>query len=296
MTEHRLSLPPDFDFQACLVFLGRSDKEVLHRVEDGALIRPFRTESGLDLLEIRAEGNALLVRKLAGSNGPISPNALAEIREIFDLDRDLAPFYAQMAADPVMAPLVAQYCGLRLIRIPDLFEALSWTIIGQQINLGFAYRMKARLVAECGPSVTWQGRHWYSFPDPADVAQIAPGRLREMQYSRQKSDYLLGLARHMAAGNLSRDALEQQGGFAAMEAELLALRGIGPWSASYTMMKCLGAADAFPIGDAGLHNALKRQLNLERKPGVAHIRKLATGWQGWRGYATFYLWRSLMSI
>lgn len=69
--------------------------------------------------------------------------------------------------------------------------------------------------------------------------------------------------------------------------------GFGPWTANYVMMRCLRDPSAFPIEDVGLHNALKQQLKLSEKPGLAEIRQLAAAWQGWEAYATFYLWRSL---
>ena len=94
---------------------------------------------------VHPENGHLLVRHLA-SDTAHSQLPEAEIREILDLDRDLQPFYTHLADEPVARHALEQHKGLRLIRIPDLFEALSWTIIGQQINLRFAYTLKARLV------------------------------------------------------------------------------------------------------------------------------------------------------
>jgi DNA-3-methyladenine glycosylase II len=74
---------------------------------------------------------------------------------------------------------------------------------------------------------------------------------------------------------------------------LLNLRGVGKWTTEYVMMKCLKDASAFPIADVGLHNALRLQLGLDRKPKINEIEKLALKWKGWEAYATFYLWRSL---
>ena len=75
---------------------------------------------------------------------------------------------------------------------------------------------------------------------------------------------------------------------------LVKIRGIGPWTANYVLMRCLGDPSAFPIEDIGLHNAIKLQLNLEQKPTIEEIRKVAAGWTNWQAYATFYLYRSLL--
>jgi DNA-3-methyladenine glycosylase II len=74
---------------------------------------------------------------------------------------------------------------------------------------------------------------------------------------------------------------------------LLSLKGVGAWTADYVMMKCLLETTAFPVADAGLHNAIKKHLNLAAKLKQDEIIELAKNWSGWEAYATFYLWRSL---
>ena len=78
-----------------------------------------------------------------------------------------------------------------------------------------------------------------------------------------------------------------------MEQALIRIRGIGPWTANYVLMRCLQMPMAFPIADVGLHLALKQALGWDRKPTIPEIRELAAGWSGWEAYATFYLWRLL---
>lgn len=87
--------------------------------------------------------------------------------------------------------------------------------------------------------------------------------------------------------------LWQQEDYEAMKKRLMDIRGIGAWTADYVLMKCLQQPTAFPIADVGLHNALKIQLALERKPTIEELKNYAEHWQGWQAYATFYLWRSL---
>ncbi|WP_036725786.1 DNA-3-methyladenine glycosylase, partial [Paenibacillus forsythiae] len=77
------------------------------------------------------------------------------------------------------------------------------------------------------------------------------------------------------------------------EARLTAVRGIGPWTAQYVRMRCLRDASSFPIGDVGLHNAVKSALGLDRKPTLPELGELFAGWRGWEAYATFFLWRVL---
>jgi DNA-3-methyladenine glycosylase II len=292
---HTIPLPAHFSFAECMAFLGRSDREILHKIEHGRLIRPWRSENRVCLLEISQEENdgVLCVRDLL--SGEALPNqALDWVREMFDLDRNLQPFYSQIKKDQALAPLLQQYRGLRLIRIPDLFETLAWTIIGQQINLAFAYSMKSRLVEAVGDKVMHNGQTHCFFPKPEQLLQLSPEDLRGMQYSRQKIDYLLTLANTMASGDLNKSdllALEQ---YSIQHKRLLKLRGIGPWSADYTLLKCLGVPSALPLSDAGLHNALRNIHKMDAKPDHQQIQQWAEKWKGWEGYVTFFLWRSLV--
>jgi len=197
--------------------------------------------------------------------------------------------------DPLLKRLAERYYGLRLIGIPDLFEALAWSVIGQQINLNFAYTLKKRLVEAFGEKVTGDGRDFCLFPSPETVAGLSPETLLKMQFSRNKTEYLVGIARRITSGELSKEIILKEGNdLNAMRAKLLEIRGVGQWTADYVLMKCFRLPSAFPIGDVGLHNALKIQLGLPQKPSLKEIEKIAAGWKDWEAYATFYLWRSLL--
>ena len=84
------------------------------------------------------------------------------------------------------------------------------------------------------------------------------------------------------------------GDFEAAKKQLLSIRGVGPWTANYVLMRCLGASHAFPIEDVGLHNAIKRQLGMAEKPNREAIEKIANSIPGWGSYLAFYLYRSLL--
>ncbi|OWA33517.1 hypothetical protein B9G55_22030 [Saccharibacillus sp. O16] len=219
------------------------------------------------------------------------------VREWFGLDENLQPFYEMAQQDAVLAPVVAASHGLRLIGIPDLFEALAWSIIGQQISLGFAYTMKKRLVETYGeqlPFETAPGEAPYLlFPRPERLAALTPDDLRPLQFSSRKAEYIIGIARLMEEGRLSKSSLLMQGEEEARQ-RLLAIRGVGAWTADYVGMKCLRSPSAFPLADAGLHQALRRDLKLDRKPLPAEILQTAASWHGHEAYATFYLWHSLL--
>lgn len=290
----RIPVPAEFDFSVNLDYLSRSPDESLYRIRDGRLYKTIPVGSSAVFFEVGAEPGFLLVRPL--DDEPWSDETEREVaaytREWFDLDNDLSPFYELASRDPILHGVVPRLHGLRNMGIPDLFEALCWGIIGQQINLAFAYTLKRRFVETFGRQVRRGDVDCWLFPEPRDIAGLDVGDITALKMTTKKAEYLIGVARLIADGELGRERL-LEGDIRSAEKKLVSIRGIGPWTANYVLMRCLRYPSAFPIDDVGLHNAIKAVLQEEQKPTVARIKELAVGWQGWEAYATFYLWRVL---
>lgn len=280
-----IETPRDFDFEALITRMGT---DVLYQVRNGYLYRAVRLGDAEVLLRLGAGDGGIKVDLLSGE---AASEAVARyVRDWFDLDRDLSGFYA--LEDGVIAPLIRRYRGLRMVAIPDLYEALCWAVIGQQVNLTFAHKVKKAFVEFCGAKISHDGMDYWRFPDPQAVAALDPDVLMPLQFSRRKAEYVIGIGQEIAEGRLAREALL---GMASEEQarHLTAIRGVGAWTANYVMMKSLGEMTALPAGDAGLQNALKGHLGLGRKPSVAEIEAMAANWAPWQAYATYYLWRTL---
>lgn len=291
----KIPTPVEFSFDECLVFLNRSSQENLHRVKDRRIIKLINFEEELLLIDITHSQQHLHIRFLNGTPSEEGQRVAADyIWEWFDLKTDLSPFYDMASQDSILQNIVKQHFGLRILGLPDLFEAMAWAIMGQQINLTFAYTLKKRLVESFGKSITYEEYTYWTFPSFERLAALAINDLTQLQFSTRKAEYIIGIATEMAKGNLAKARFTDRTDTQIIEKELVAIRGIGPWSANYVMMKCLGIPSAFPIADVGLHNALKYQLQLEQKPTISEIEYHAENWKGWEAYATFYLWRSLM--
>lgn len=286
--------PEEFNYDECLVFLGRSNQEVLYLIREEMIYKLLKVNQTLILFRIKFQNNVLYV------DFPIeTPDRDLRIRvanyiwEWFDFDFELNQFKKIASSDAILGPISAQYDGLRIICIPDLFEALTWAIIGQQINLTFAYTLKKRFVEVFGESHMYNGETFWCFPTYEKIAAIEIGELTELQFSKRKAEYVIGIAKIMASGELSKTKLLEMNDYTQMKETLIRLRGIGAWTADYVLMKCFHQPDAFPISDVGLHQALKQQLGLNRKPTIQEIEEIAEKWKGYKAYATFYLWRSL---
>jgi DNA-3-methyladenine glycosylase II len=285
----------NFSFAECLVFLGRSEKECLHYVQDGIIQKMIVTNGQPVLAEIadHPAEQALLATVHHEAGTEIDEEQVRSyITHWLHLEADLRPFYAFAAGDKVLGPLALRYKGLRLIGIADLFEALTWSITGQQITLAFAYTLRQRFIQAFGHHAVIDGKDHYVYPHPSVVAALEPSSLIAMQFSRSKADYIIGLAKAMAGGQLTAAQLAAMDYQQARE-HLVSFRGIGNWSANYVLMKYHRHHQALPLEDAGLHNALKQQLQLATKPVLAHVKEYTQHWQEHAAYATFYLWRSL---
>ncbi|HJT73427.1 MAG TPA: DNA glycosylase [Chitinophaga sp.] len=285
----------NFSFAECLVFLGRSEKECLHYVQNGVIQKMIVTEGMPVLVEIRdnpAERSLTATVVYPEQANVDEAYIRSYITHWLHLDGNMKSFYGFAAKDAVLAPLVKRYRGLRLIGIPDLFEALTWSITGQQITLAFAYTLRQRFIQAFGHHTVVDGKDHFVYPHPAVVAALEPASLISMQFSRSKADYIIRLAQSMADGCLSVEKLQAMDYVQARE-HLVSFRGIGNWSANYVLMKYNRYLQALPLEDAGLHNALKQQLQLAAKPSVTEVKEYTRHWEQHAAYATFYLWRSL---
>ena len=289
-----IELPQAFNYRECLQFLKRSPHEILHHIKDDVLYKLLKITEQFILCEITEQDHKIIVTFPMKQPSSHEQAIIAQyVTEWCDLTTDLQGYYQMAENDQILKPLVKKYCGLRLIGIPDLFEALVWAIIGQQINLTFAYMLKKRFVEHFGEYVYFEGQSYWLFPTPERIAVIEVDDLIHLQFTRRKSEYIIDIAKIIASGQLTKNLLWQQEDYEAMKKRLMDIRGIGAWTADYVLMKCLQQPTAFPIADVGLHNALKIQLALERKPTIEELKNYAEHWQGWQAYATFYLWRSL---
>jgi DNA-3-methyladenine glycosylase II len=290
----KLLLPEEFSFNESLVFLGRSDLELLHHIQDKHLMKLVRINDEEVLLKISNEDSSLIVEFCFGEPTKASKEQAGQyICEWFDLERDLSGFYKLANQDNILQTLAVKYYGLRIIGISDLFEAITWAIMGQQINLKFAYTLKKRFIENFGEKLIYMDKSYWLYPTPEKIANLHIDDLRKLQFTSRKAEYVIGAAKEMASGRLSKEMLMNIRDPKKQHETLLSLKGIGAWTADYVMMKCLLETTAFPIADAGLHNAIKKQLNLDGKPKQDQIIELAKNWSGWEAYATFYLWRSL---
>ena len=174
---------------------------------------------------------------------------MARVRRLLDLDADPLAVDEVLAGQPALAGLVARRPGLRSPGAVDGFEMAVRAVIGQQVSVAGARTVLGRLVAEHGQPAFDSRPDWRLFPEPAVIAGLDPATL---PMPRARGRTLVALAAAMADGSL---VLEPARIGPSTRAALLALPGIGPWTADYLLMRALGDPDVYLGTDLGVRQA-----------------------------------------
>jgi DNA-3-methyladenine glycosylase II len=206
---------------------------------------------------------------------------------------DLRPFYRAARLDPLLAPLVRRFRGLHIAGYPSLWEALVTAVLTQQVNLAFAFSIRAHLAEAFGRRARLSGETFTAFPTPKRVAAAGEAGLEGFRMSRNKIGTIARVAAAFASGELSEDEIAVLPDEEAVE-RLVALKGIGRWTAETALMRGLGRPDAYPAGDLSVVKYLAETLFEHGRRGTeAEMRALAERWRPWRGLALVYSWAEL---
>ncbi len=278
-----------------LAFLGARAVHGLETLEAGTYTRTLRLPHG-DALVALAPGDGHVAVKLTLAELPDLCAAVARCRRLLDLDADPGAVDAALGSDPLLRPLVRATPGRRVAGAVEGFETAVRAVAGQQVSVATARRVLARLVnaagPRAGPAAASRGPDVPAeegaaappgrvFPTPAEVL-AAPLEAFAMPGARREA--LLALARAADGGSLVLDAGADPD---EVVARLVALPGVGAWTASYVALRALGDPDVFLPGDLGVRRALER---LGAPAGPSAALALAERWRPWRSYALTHLW------
>jgi len=231
-----VEIPEPFDFELSTARFRAFGLDRANVSEEGAL---YRAVAGREVRIAAADGG-VDVEPLDAETEPV-------VRRLLGFEFDLVAFSAWAAADELLAPLVVRFAGFRPSLAPDPFEALVTSITAQQVSLFAAVAIRNRLVERFGERV---GRAW-AFPSRARLAAASEEELVAVGFSRRKAEYTTGLARSgldLAALACLPDAEVKE--------RIVAVRGLGEWTADWFLARHLGRPRAWPAGDLALRKAV----------------------------------------
>jgi DNA-3-methyladenine glycosylase II len=289
MTQVAIPLPPGYRMADVLAFHARDAEGVAEQVRGAGFCKgvmlqgvPLRFDIAFD---------ARVAHCTLTADGDLTAALFARAQEalpgMLGLRIDPAPFAEAVNGDPLFGPLVARTPGLRIVQSASVFEALTWAIIGQQINLPFAIALRRTLILQAGRQ---HSSGIWCYPEAPDVAALDIAALTSRKFSRAKAETLLRLAQLVASGALllARDVPVEE-----VSAQLLAIKGIGPWTVNYALLRGYGYADCSLQGDVAVRSALQRLLGQAVKPDMASTEAWLARYAPYRTMAAAYLWGSL---
>ena len=278
-----LQLPRNYRAKEILAYHARDPASLSERSEENRIWKALVTPNGPAILELTLQPTTVVTKIHADAK--LSRDAVAGLHAkaiaMLGLTHDVGAFEREHKK------FVGDRRGLRLPLLPTAFDAMCWGIVGQQINIRFAGKLRQVLIALAGQSIGAMRAH----PTPAALAQLSMDDLTTRQFSRAKARYLIDAAQAVASGQLDIEGL-RDGSAVAAEQALRAQRGIGVWTARYMLLR-LGFADIAPIGDSGLATALQRAYQLKERPDVVQSAVLMSDFAPYRSLATAHLWASL---
>ena len=290
-------VPPfDFDLTAGYhtYFQGRYGSDSL---EDGVYRRLLDLGGNLLLASVSSVGSVDQPRLQIDLQGERLgaedvANAARRVGWLLGADQDLGPFYSMASRDHILSSIVERFRGLHLPHTATVFEALVLAILGQQISTQVARVIRTLLIETYGPRLLADGVTYYAFPRPDRLAEAAVEELRGLKLSWRKAEYVRGIA---------VSALEESEGLEYLHrlddgeviSRVTSLRGVGPWTAQWLLVRALGRPDALPLGDLALRRTVSK-LGFGGQPvNDKEVEEYCQQWSPWRSYATVYMFAAM---
>lgn len=281
-----------FNFDLTVGIHGRFPAQCVDLYSNGVYERVLRIGEKNYLVRVQSVGSVkkprLSVETLPSPNEADKKAIKKKIRWVLGADGDLKEFYEVGLANDKFTPIIKKLYGLKAAHTPTIFEALIISITEQQLGLPVAIRLRRRLVERYGEILTVRGKSYHAFPTPSVLSRAKPPGIRGVGLSTKKAEYIINIAKRVAGGELRlkevRDwSLEQ------VSDSLTKIKGVGPWTVEYMMLRGMGRYDAVPADDTALRSSVTEFLGEKKRVSAAKVRELLEPFGKYKGYAAFYL-------
>lgn len=305
LLEISIALPERYRFDEFVHFHGRDAQQLAEQVDARSLHKAIIWKNRPALLQLHWQQGVVRARLHAPDGQPAQADKAAlqaMVRRMLGLVYPASRLEQAHGRHPELGPLLTRQAGLHVPGSPTPFEALTWAITGQQITVAVAVSLRRKLIALAGEPLRQNENlpALHAYPDAQRVAALAMDTLRGAGFSQAKAQTLLAVARAVAEGRLPLDDWAAQSArgtwteddVEAAAAQLLAVKGIGPWTVNYTLLRGYGWPDGSLHGDVAVRRAMGLLLKQE-KPDAAAARIWLEQFKPWRALVAAHLWASL---
>ncbi|NLC09256.1 MAG: DNA-3-methyladenine glycosylase 2 family protein [Gammaproteobacteria bacterium] len=288
---YQVKLPNNFRVQDFLSFYLRDPHSPTEKIEGQTIIKALMYQQQPALLSLvftplHVQAELQIDNPAKGSYAQEPFNAWIE--HITGLQQDVSVFEQAFLMHPQLGAIIQKQQGLRFAQTTTPFEALSWAILGQQVSVAAAVSLRRKLIQLINHS---HSSGFLCYPNAQQVSQFSVEQLRSVGLSNTKAQALQTVSQQIAGGVIQIDYQSNAQQIEQLQEQLLSIRGIGPWTVNYTLMRGCAWLDSSVHGDAAVQRYLKVVLNQETISAKQTQAWLAQ-FTPWRALAAAHLWQS----
>ncbi|MGP1716760.1 MAG: DNA-3-methyladenine glycosylase family protein [Methylophilus sp.] len=289
MSTQPIALPAGFRAQDFLTFHGRDKLAVSEKVTGNVLEKAIVLHDRPALLTLTfSEQKVDYSLAVDAAVHEVDADAVVQmVQHMLGFTQPIAEFEQAYADHPLLGIMIARQAGLRVPVSMSPFEALTWAVIGQQVSLHAAISMRRKFIQLADMQ---HSSGFYCYPSPAQVAQLSVEGLRLAGLSQSKANTLLKVSELVLAGELPMDDwLRDQVSSEVIATALAAIKGIGPWTISYTLLRGYGWLDGSLHGDAAVRRAIRGLMAVEQI-SEKEAEQWLKAFSPWRALLAAHLW------
>jgi DNA-3-methyladenine glycosylase II len=285
----RIGLPENFRAHDVLAFHGRDAQQIAERVVDHGLHKGlvWRAQPACLRMGFGAASVDVQLSIDGDASGDDARMLEGMVVRMLGLMQPVSMFEQAYHAHPELGQLVARNAGLRVSLTPTPFEALAWAIVGQLISVSAAVSIRRRVIQAAGIS---HSSGIACFPDAARIAAMSEQRLLDAGLSRTKARALLTLSQMVEDGSLPVNDWAAGPAPEKIGERLLAIRGIGPWTVNYVLLRGFGFLDGSLHGDVAVRRNLQALLGRPERIDENEAKQWLAQFSPWRALVAAHLW------
>ena len=290
-----IPLPANFRSGDILAFHQRDRQALSERVDGSSFHKGLLWNEQPACLSVHFHADRVEVQ--LNIDGDVTSDSQPRLemmtRRMLGLNQEIELFERRYLEHPRLGALIAARPGLRVPVTATPFEALTWAVTGQQISVGAAVSIRRKLIVATGLR---HSSNLLCYPGAAQLARLSKEELRQAGFSATKTRTLRSLAELVMEGELPLEVEEATFHVDDIRGRLLAVRGIGPWTVDYTLLRGFGWLDGSLHGDVAVRRGLQLVLGREEKVGEEEAKVWLTEFSPWRALVAAHLWAAKSTL